>query len=63
MKAYSEVEVLVLRGFLCKLDYPNLQYIGQFGTDEDVIDMSRRVVMSAQSLFDVKPALDREINC
>lgn len=63
MKAYSKVEVIVLRGFLCRLDYPNLQYIGQFGSDEDVIDISTRVNMSAQSLFDVKPPLDREINC
>jgi hypothetical protein len=63
MKAYSEVEVTALRGFLCKLDYPTLQHIGQFGTDKDVIDMSSRVVMSAQALFDVRPPMDREINC
>ena len=59
MKAYSDVEVIALRGFLCKLDYPTLQHTGQFGTDKDVIDMSNRVVMSAQSIVDLKPPMDR----
>jgi len=63
MKAYVESEIIALRGFLCKLDYPTLQHIGQFGTDKDVIDMSNRVMMSAQALFDVTPPMDREINC
>jgi hypothetical protein len=63
MKSYSESYVTALRGFLCKLDYPTLQHIGQFGTDKDVIEMSNRVMMSAQALFDVTPPMDREINC
>jgi hypothetical protein len=63
MKAYSEVEVTALIGFLCNLDYPTLQHIGQFGTDKDVIDMPNRVMMTAQALFDVTPPMDREINC
>jgi hypothetical protein len=40
MKAYGESEMIVLRGFLCKLDYPTLQYIGQFGTDKDVSNLT-----------------------
>ena len=63
MKAYGESEIIALRGFLCKLDYPTLQHIGRFGTDKDVIAVSNRVMMSAQALFDVTPPMDREINC
>jgi len=63
MKEYSDAEVLALRGMLCKLDSPTLQYVGQFGTVDEVVDMSNRVVMSAQSIFDQKPPMDREINC
>ncbi len=63
MKEYSEELVLVLRGFLCKSDFPTLQYVGQFGTDDQVVDMTNRVNMSAQSIFDQKPPMDREINC
>lgn len=63
MKEYSEELVSVLRGFLCKSDFPTLQYVGQFGTDDQVVDMTNRVNMSAQSIFDQKPPMDREINC
>ena len=63
MKAYGESEIIALRGFLYKLDYPTLQHIGKFGTDKDVIDMSQRVLLSGQAIFDVKAPMDREINC
>jgi hypothetical protein len=39
MKAYVESEIIALRGFLCRLDYPTLQHIGQFGTDKDVMEL------------------------
>jgi hypothetical protein len=38
MKEYSEELVSVFRGFLCNSDYPTLQYVGQFGTDDEVVD-------------------------
>jgi hypothetical protein len=38
--------------FLCKSDYPTLQYVGEFGTDDEVADMTNRVQMSAQSILD-----------
>ncbi|MGC8602914.1 MAG: hypothetical protein ACP5VS_04410 [Desulfomonilaceae bacterium] len=63
MIKHSAEVVLVLRGFLCKSDYPSLQYVGQYGTDDQVVDMVTRVHMSAQSIFDQKPPMDREINC
>ena len=63
MKAYGESEIIALRGFLCKLDYPTLQHIGQFGTVDEVVEMSSRVVMSSQSIFDQKPPMEREIIC
>ena len=63
MKPYSDVEVLALRGMLCKLDCAHLQYVGQFGTIDEVLEMSSRVLMSSQSIFDVAPPMDREINC
>lgn len=63
MKAYSESEITAFRGFLCKLDCPDLQYVGQFGTVDEVVEMSSGVVMSSQSIFDLKPPMDREINC
>ena len=63
MKEYRDVEVMALRGMLCKLDCPDLQRLGQFGTDEQVAEMSSRVVMSSQSIFDQKPPMEREINC
>ncbi len=43
MKECSEEVILALRGFLCKSDYPSLQYVGQFGTDDQVLDMVTRV--------------------
>ena len=63
MKTCSQVELIVMRGLLCKLDCPDFQRIGQFGTDEEVIDMSDRVVLSGQALFDGKAPMDREVNC
>jgi len=63
MKTCSQVELIVMRGLLCKLDCPDFQYIGQFGTDEEVIDMSDRVVLSGQALFDGKAPMDREVIC
>ncbi len=63
MKAYSQVDLIAMRGMLCKLDCPDFQHVGQFGTDEQVIDMSGRVVLSGQALFDVKAPMDREVNC
>jgi hypothetical protein len=45
MKAYSESEITAFRGFLCKLDCADFQRIGQFGTDEQVAEMSDRVVL------------------
>jgi hypothetical protein len=63
MKEYRDIEVMALRGMLCKLDCPDLQYVGQFGTVDEVVEMSSRVVMSAQPIFDVKPPMDKEINC
>ena len=63
MKEHSEEVVLVSRGFLCKSECPTLQYIGEFGTDYEVVEMTDRVVMSAQPIFDQKPPMDREINC
>jgi len=63
MKEYRDVEVMALRGMLCKLDCPDLQYVGQFGTVDEVVEMSSRVVMSSQSIFDQKPPIEREIIC
>ena len=63
MKMCSQVELIVMRGLLCKLDCPDFQSIGQFGTDEEVIVMSNRVMMSAHTIFDVTPPIDREVNC
>jgi|GEM_PF-3234047 hypothetical protein len=63
MKEYSEELVSVFRGFLCNSDYPTLQYVGQFGTDDEVVDITNRVHMSAQPIFDQKAPMDREINC
>jgi hypothetical protein len=63
MKTCSQVELIVMRGLLCKLDCPDFQHIGQFGTDEEVIDMSDRVVLSGQALFDGKAPMGREVNC
>ena len=63
MKTCSQVELIVMRGLLCKLDCPDFQRLGQFGTDEQVAEMSDRVVMSSQSIFDQKPPMEREIIC
>ena len=63
MKTCSQVELIVMRGMLCKLDCPDFQRLGQFGSDEQVAEMSDRVVMSGQALFDVKAPMDREVNC
>ena len=63
MKTCSQVELIVMRGLLCKLDCPDFQRLGQFGTDEQVIEISGRVLLSGQALFDVTPPMDREINC
>jgi len=63
MKTCSQVELIVMRGMLCKLDCPDFQRLGQFGSDEQVAEMSDRVVMSSQSIFDVKPPMEREIIC
>ena len=63
MKTCSQVELIVMRGLLCKLDCADFQHIGQFGTDEEVIDMSDRVVLSGQALFDGKAPMDREVIC
>ena len=60
MKTYSQVDLIAMRGMLCKLDCPDFQHVGQFGTDEQVIDMSGR---AGQALFDVKAPMDREVNC
>jgi len=63
MKTCSQVELIVMRGLLCKLDCPDFQRLGQFGSDEQVAEMSDRVVMSSQSIFDQKPPMEREIIC
>jgi hypothetical protein len=63
MKTCSQVELIVMRGMLCKLDCPDFQRLGQFGTDQQVAEMSSRVVMSSQSIFDQKPPMEREIIC
>ncbi len=63
MKMCSQVELIVMRGLLCKLDCADFQRIGQFGTDEQVAEMSDRVVSSGKALFDVKAPMDSEINC
>jgi hypothetical protein len=63
MKTCSQVELIVMRGMLCKLDCPDFQRLGQFGSDEQVAEMSDRVVMSSQSIFDQKPPMEREIIC
>ena len=63
MKTCSQVELIVMRGLLCKFDCPDFQRLGQFGTDQQVAEMSSRVVMSSQSIFDQKPPMEREIIC
>ena len=63
MKTCSQVELIVMRGLLCKFDRPDFRRLGQFGTDEQVIEMSGRVLLSGQAIFDVKAPMDREINC
>ncbi len=57
MKTCSQVELIVMRGLLCKLDCADFQHIGQFGTDEQVIEISGR------ALFDGKAPMDREVIC
>jgi hypothetical protein len=63
MKNCSEELLSTMRGFLCKSEYPTLQYVGEFGTDAEVVEMTDRVVMSAQPIFDLKAPMDREIYC
>jgi len=63
MKTCSQVEPIVMRGLLCKLDCPDFQRLGQFGTDEQVIEISGRVLLSGQALFDGKAPMDREVIC
>ncbi len=63
MKTCSQVELIAMRGMLCKLDCADFQRIGQSGTDEQVIEMSGRVLLSGQAIFDVKAPMDREVNC
>ena len=53
MKTCSQVKLIVMRGLLCKLDCPDFQRLGQFGTDEQVAEMSDRVVLSGQALFEI----------
>ena len=63
MKTCSQVELIVMRGLLCKFDRPDFRRLGQFGTDEQVIEISGRVLLSGQTLFDETPPMDRLINC
>ena len=63
MKTCSQVKLIVMRGMLSKLACPDFQRLGQFGTDQQVAEMSDRVVMSGQALFDLKAPMDREVNC
>ena len=63
MKKYSEGLISSMRGFLCKSEYPTLQYVGEFGTDYEVVEMTDRVVMSAQPIFDQKAPMNRERYC
>ena len=60
MKSHTEVELIVVRQAFCKTNYPDFQYIGQYGTDAEVKALTTQVEMSGQTLLDLEPSMNLE---
>ncbi|MFH0958146.1 MAG: hypothetical protein V1897_05525 [Pseudomonadota bacterium] len=60
MKSYTEAELIVVRQSFCKTNYPDFQYIGRFGSDDEVIALTMQMEMSGQTLLDTEPSMNLE---
>ena len=63
MKNHSDVELIAMRGMLCQMECEDFLLIGQYGTDEYVVEITGRVLLSGHAIFEEKAPMDREIKC